>query len=116
MTGVTATVTLGSQASAVAAAVHAGSPPPPRLAELLPLTVVAPTFTGMRTMMVPIVAPVLIWHGAVVLPLTGQADRTAVELPPVMVGAPDSVMPVGSTSVSVKAAVVAAFATVMVTL
>ena len=57
--GVTGTFTLGSQASA-AAAVHAGSPPPERLAVLLPLVAVEATFTGMRTMMVPLVAPVLI--------------------------------------------------------
>ena len=51
---------------------------------------------------------------AVVLPLTGQADRTAVDVPPVMVGAPDRVMPVGSTSVIVSGAVVVLLATVIV--
>ena len=56
----TCTFTLGSQASAAAAAVHAGSPPPERLAVLLPLVALEATFTGMRTMMVPLVAPVLI--------------------------------------------------------
>ena len=121
MTGVTTGMlpVVGSQASPVAAAVQAGSPPPPRLAVLLPPvapTAPAATFTGMRTMMVPTVAPVLIWHGAVVLPLTGQADRTAVEVPPVIVGAADRVMPVGSTSVSVSGAVVALLATVIVRL
>ena len=50
------------------------------------------------------------------LPLTGQADRTAVEVPPVIVGAADRVMPVGSTSVSVSGAVVALLATVIVRL
>ena len=58
----TGTFTDGSQACPVAA-VHAGSPPPLRLAELLPPlipTAVSATFTGTRTMMVPTVAPVLI--------------------------------------------------------
>lgn len=58
----TGTGTVGSQACPVAA-VHAGSPPPERLAVLLPPlapTAAAATFTGMRTMMVPTVAPVLI--------------------------------------------------------
>ena len=57
--GVTGTFTLGSQASP-AVAVHAGSPPPERLAVLLPFVALEATFTGMRTMMVPLVAPVLI--------------------------------------------------------
>ena len=55
----TGTLTVGSQAWPVAA-VHAGSPPPERLAVLLPVVAVDATFTGMRTTMVPLVAPVSI--------------------------------------------------------
>ena len=115
MIGVTGTVTLGSHAS-LAAAVHAGSPPPERLAVLLPFAAVVATFTGMRTMMVPVVAPVSIWQfGPIALPvLVPQFESTPLDVPPVFVGAPESVTPVASVSLINIGAVVGPLAMVMV--
>jgi hypothetical protein len=53
----------------------------------------------------------------VVLPLAGQlASVTLVDVPPVTVGAPDRVMPVGKASVINSGAVVALLAMVIVML
>ena len=43
------------------------------------------------------------------LPLAGQPDSVAVEVPPVMVGAPDRVMPVANVSAMVNAAVAVSY-------
>ena len=51
-----------------------------------------------------------------VVPLAGQLAKVAVDVPPVMLGAPDRVMPVGKLSVMVNAAVVALLAMVIVML
>lgn len=111
----TGTFTVGSQAWPVAT-VHAGSPPPERLAVLLPLAVPDATFTGMRMIMVPLVAPMSIWQfGPIALPLlVAQFESRPLEVPPVLVGAPAKVTPVASVSLSNIGAVVGPFATVIV--
>ena len=95
--------------------VHAGSPPPVAVAVFCPLVALAPTVTGTRMMMVPLLALVAIVQPVKVLPVAGQPLKTPLLLLPAsLVGAPDKVMPVGKLSVMLMAAVVGPLATVTV--
>jgi hypothetical protein len=94
--------------------VQAGSPPPLALAVLVPLVAVAPTVTGTRMTMVPLLAPLAIWQPVRLLPVDGQPLKTPLLVPLCFVGAPDKVIPVGKLSLRLMAAVVGPLATVTV--
>ena len=88
--------------------VHSGSPPPVAVAVLVAVLAVEATFTGTVITMGPDV-PAAIEQPVTLTPVAGQP----VMVPPVAVGVPLKVMPVGSASANVIAAVVGPFATAM---
>ena len=92
---------------------HAGSPPPLILAVfLIPvvLAAVAATATGMSILITPALAPAAITQPVISLPLLGQP----LKVPPVIVGVPLKVIPVGKLSVKIIGAVVGPLLTVTV--
>jgi hypothetical protein len=93
------------------AAGHVGSPPPLTVAELIAgvPAAAAPTLTGTVITTGPFVTDA-IEHPLRFIPVLGQPVIT----PPVAVGAALSVMPVGSVSAIVIAAVVGPFVTLIV--
>ncbi len=98
------------------APVQAGSPPPVAVAVLtLGLTAVASIVMGTVTTMLPIAAPAAMLQPARVL-VPAMTVPGHVNVPPVAVGTPLKVIPVGKTSVSAIGAVVAAPDTAMVIL
>ena len=94
------------------AGVQVGSPPPVAVAVLLlGLTAAAATLTGTVITMLPLAAPAAIEQPArLVAPSAGQP----LKVPPVAVIAPLVVMPAGSASATVIAAVVGPLATAIV--
>jgi hypothetical protein len=95
------------------AAVHAGSPPPVAVAVFtLGLAAVPSMATGTVTTMLPMAAPAAMVQPAKLLPVVGQP----VIVPPVIVGAPVNVIPVGKRSVRLIGAVVAAIVTAILIL
>ena len=89
--------------------VHSGSPPPVAVAVLVAVVAVDATFTGTVITMGPKVLAAI--EQPVKLP---PADGQPVMVPPVAVGTPLKVMPVGKASAKVMAAVVGPFVTAMV--
>ena len=107
---ITGVVTVPVQAGAVP--VHAGSPPPVAVALLvLGLAAVAATLTGTVITILPFAAPAAIEQPVkLVAPAAGQP----LSVPPVAVIAPLVVMPAGSASAKVMAAVVGPLVTAIV--